>query len=154
MLASPASSLDEKILSSLQWAGRASIESRREEAFVLFCISLEALLLTNKTTELRQAFALRGAHLVARDAAYREEAFKDMKDLYDMRSSIVHSGRTRVVAAELSKIRWYAKTAVLRMLVSEPFSKMRTEQDLEKWFQTQLLAGTVSAPQENITVPG
>lgn len=140
---SSASALDEKILSSLQWAGRASIESRREEAFLLFCISLEALLLTNRTTELRQAFALRGAHLLARDAAHREEVFNDLIDLYDTRSSIVHSGRTRVMEAELSKIRWLAKSAVLIMLVREPFSNMRTEKELENWFRTQLLAGTV-----------
>jgi hypothetical protein len=144
MLANPsANSLDEKILSSLQWAGRASIESRREEAFLLFCISLEALLLTNRTTEITQTFAFRGAHLIVRDAAHREEAFKDLKHLYGIRSSIVHSGRTRVMEADLSKIRWLAKTAVLTMLVGEPFSKMKTEQELENWFQTQLLAGTV-----------
>ncbi len=144
--------LDEKILSSLQWAGRASMEPRREQAFVLFCISLEALLLTNRTTEIRQAFALRGAHLLIRDAVHRGEAFKDLKDLYDIRSSIVHSGRTRVLEADLSKIRWLAKSAVLIMLVREPFSKMRTEQDLESWFQTQLLAGVAagSAQQESV----
>jgi len=146
---SSASSLDERILSSLQWAGRASTESRREEAFLLFCISLEALLLGNRATEKTQAFALRGAHL--QDAANREETFSKLKYLYGIRSSIVHSGRTSVIDADLSRIRWLAKTAVLKMLVREPFSKMKTEDELENWFQTQLLAGTVPTPQENTT---
>lgn len=44
-------SLEEKILSSLQWAGRASIEGRKEQAFLLFCISLEALLLSKRKAQ-------------------------------------------------------------------------------------------------------
>jgi hypothetical protein len=141
--ASP-TSLDDKILSSLQWAGRACIEDRREEAFLLFCISLEALLLKKQTGEITQTFALRGAHLLVVDAAHRREVFKDLKSLYGIRSSIVHSGQTQVTEADLSKIRWLAKTALLIMLVREPFSKMKTEDELENWFQTQLLAGVVT----------
>jgi hypothetical protein len=146
MLANPSSSsLDEKILSSLQWAGRASIEGRREEAFLLFCVSLEALLLSKQSTgEITQTFALRGAHLLVGDAAHRKEIFRDLKSLYGIRSSIVHSGHTQVAEADLSKIRWLAKTALLIMLVREPFSRMKTQEELEEWFQTQLLAGTVS----------
>jgi len=141
------SPLEEKILSSLQWAGRASIEDRREEAFLLFCVSLEALLLSKQTTsEITQTFALRGAHLLVGDAAHRKEIFRDLKSLYGIRSSIVHSGHTQVAEASLSKIRWLAKTALLIMLVREPFSKMKTQEELEEWFQTQLLAGVVSAP--------
>jgi Apea-like HEPN len=143
----PASSLDEKILSSIQWAGRASVEVRWEEAFLLFCVSLEALLLSRRTnSEITQTFSLRGAHLLVKDAAHRKEAYDDLKYLYGIRSSIVHSGHTRVAEADLSKIRWLAKTALLIMLVREPFSIMRTEDEFEEWFQTQLLAGTTSAP--------
>jgi hypothetical protein len=139
------SSLDEKILSSLQWAGRASIEDRREEAFLLFCVSLEALLLSkHSTSEITQTFALRGAHFLVKDAALRKEVFRDLKSLYGIRSSIVHSGHTQVAEADLWRIRWMAKTALLIMLVREPFSKMKTQEEIEEWFQTQLLAGVVS----------
>ncbi len=147
---SPAS-LDDKILSSLQWAGRACIEDRREEAFLLFCISLEALLLKKQTGEITQTFALRGAHLLVVDAVHRREVFKDLKFLYGIRSSIVHSGQTQVTEADLSKIRWLAKTALLIMLVREPFSKMKTEDELENWFQTQLLAGVVTVTTREST---
>jgi hypothetical protein len=151
ILANPSlNSLDERILSSIQWAGRASIEGRREQAFLLFCISLEALLLSNRSTgEITQTFALRGAHLLVADAARRKEAFKDLKFLYGIRSNIVHSGHTQVTEADLSKIRWLAKTALLIMLVREPFSIMKKEEELEDWFESQLLAGRecTSSPQ-------
>jgi hypothetical protein len=142
ILANPnPSSLDDRILSSLQWAGRATIEGRKEEAFLLFCISLEALLLGNRNTEISQTFALRGAHLFGQDTAHRKDIFKKLKCLYGIRSSIVHSGHTQVTQADLSKIRSLAKNAVWLMLVREPFSQMKTEEKLEEWFQTQLLAG-------------
>ena len=144
---SSASPLDEAILSSLQWAGRASIETRREEAFMLFCIALEALLIRRqKLSELTQTFALRGAHLLVKDAARRSEAFEDLKHLYDVRSKIVHSGRNSVNQADLSKIRWLSKTALLTMLVEEPFSRMTQDKELDDWFQAQLLAGSVPVP--------
>jgi hypothetical protein len=148
ILANPSlSSLDEKILSSLQWAGRASIEGRKEQAFLLFCISLEALLLNRKSTgEITQTFALRGAHLLTSDATHRKEVFKDLKSLYGVRSAIVHSGHTQVTEADLSKIRWLTKAAVWIMLVREPFSTLKTEEELEDWFETQLLAGVESVP--------
>jgi len=154
MLANPnPSALEDRILSSLQWAGRASIESRREEAFLLFCISLEALLLSRRgqNIEITQTFSLRGAHLLVKDAAHRREVFDDLKYLYGIRSNIVHSGRTRVADADLSKIRWLAKTALFIMLVREPFSLMKEEEEFEAWFQAQLLAGTTSvstSPQD------
>jgi hypothetical protein len=144
------SPLDERILSSLQWAGRASIETRREEAFLLFCISLEALLLSKHSkAEVTQTFALRGAHLLVKDAVHRKEAYRDLKSIYGIRSSIVHYGHTQITEADLSKIRWLTKTALVIMLIAEPFSKMATEEELENWFQDQLLAGVVSVENQS-----
>lgn len=87
------------------------------------------------------------------DATHRREAFKDLKSLYGIRSAIVHSGHTQITEADLSKIRWLAKTAVWIMVVREPFSKMKTEEELEDWFETQLLAGMeIVPPQIDATV--
>lgn len=143
ILANPSPTpLEERILSSIQWAGRASMEARREEAFLLFCISLEALLLGEALkTETTQRFALRGAHLLMQDATLRKRVFDDLKSLYGIRSDVAHWGYIKVTKADLSKMREFAKTASVIMLVQEPFSTMRTEKDLDDWFLAQLLEG-------------
>ena len=41
--------LEERILSAFQWAGRATVDVRREEAFLLYMIALESLVLGSKT---------------------------------------------------------------------------------------------------------
>jgi len=56
--------LEKKILASLQWAGRAQVEARPEEAFLLYAIALESLLLGRDTkAEISQRLAVRCAHL-------------------------------------------------------------------------------------------
>jgi hypothetical protein len=52
--------LEERILASFQWAGRAQVEQRREEAFLLYAIALESLVLGRNTkTEISHQLAVR-----------------------------------------------------------------------------------------------
>jgi Apea-like HEPN len=109
-----------KILSALRWSGRASVEERKEEALLLFCISLEALLLSNEDREIAYSFALRGAHLLVTEGTKRKEVFRDLKDLYTARSKIVHSGKAEVLSIELAKAEVLAKTALFIVLTTPP----------------------------------
>jgi hypothetical protein len=147
--------LEKRILAALQWAGRASVEKRKEEAFLLYCISLEALLLKNEDKgEITFSFALRGAHLLLKDSGRRKEIFKDLKALYRLRSKVVHSGNTEISDSDLGKIRGLAKNAIFIVLTTEPFSSFVTEEQLEEWFQDQLLAGAASEKETNSTATG
>lgn len=144
--------LEKRILAALQWAGRASVEERQEEAFLLYCISLDALLLKNEDKgEIAFSFALRGAHLLLRDSDKRMEIFRDLKALYRLRSKVVHSGETEISDSELAQIRGLAKQAIFTVLTSEPFSSFTMEEQLEDWFQDQLLAGGTVATTGNPT---
>ena len=65
--------LQDRILSALQWAGRAAVEERREEAFLLYAIAIESLLLGGKShVEVTERLAVRGAHLLSGDPKARE----------------------------------------------------------------------------------
>lgn len=56
----------ERLLTAIQWAGRAQADARTEEAFLLYAISLESLILGSQSSgELGYRLALRVAHLVA-----------------------------------------------------------------------------------------
>jgi Apea-like HEPN len=138
--------LEQRVLASLEWAGRAQIEARREEAFLLYAIALESLLLARDTkTEIAQRLAIRCAQLGGGPTLNDKKlVVEQILSLYQIRSDIVHSGNFLVREDELSLIRTYAVLTLFLILDSEPFRSMREVRELESWFQTQLLSGGVS----------
>lgn len=137
------SDLEDRILSALQWAGRAAAEERREESFLLYAISLESLLVGGKThTEIIERLALRGAHLLAGDRKDRENVYKELKVLYGIRSKIVHSGSLEVTQDELARIAAIVRGALVTVLHMSPLAEMKEESQFEDWFKDQLLGGT------------
>ena len=76
--------MEQRITSSAQWAGRATVESRPEEAFLLFAIALESLILGSKEhSELRYRLALRTAYLLSHSPDARRQIHKDIRQLYE-----------------------------------------------------------------------
>jgi len=134
------SKLEDKLLASLQWAGRASVNSRREEAFLLFAIALEGLVLTDEKNEVTEKIATRGARLVVKPEK-RRKAYDDLKDLYQIRSRIVHSGHFEVSTGELEQIGFFAKAAILIILANPDFATM-SQKDLSDWFTDRSLGAT------------
>lgn len=138
-------SLEQRVLAAIQWAGRAVSDDRRDKAFLNYCISLEALLRAEDRGEIAFTFALRGAHLIIEDASMRAELFRELKTFYALRSKIVHEGRTPISETDVKKIEILAKHAILTVLVKEPFSSMTSTEELEHWFEKQQLAGVTKA---------
>jgi hypothetical protein len=141
------SKLERRILSAFQWAGRATLvdlsnkkykeetDSRREEAFLLYTISLESLLLKEEKVDNTNKFKTRGAALLAGNAATSKRVEKHLSDLYDTRSRIVHDGNIDVSDEDLYYIRVYAKRALTIVLLSKKFQNMRTEEEFIKWLE-------------------
>ena len=78
--------LEEKIIASIQWAGRATAETRREAAFLLYAIALETMVLSdNNPIELTYRLRMRTAHLLASDVGSRRDLFSKLGKLYDIR---------------------------------------------------------------------
>jgi hypothetical protein len=139
-------SLEERILASLQWAGRAQVEARREEAFLLYAIALESLLLGRDTkTEISHRLAVRCAHLGGGPTANdKKRVVREILSLYETRSRIVHSGNFLVSDAELALIKEYSVLTLFVVIDAEPFRSMTEVRELEQWFETQLLSGGIS----------
>jgi Apea-like HEPN len=135
--------LEQKILASLSWAGRAQVETRPEEAFLLYAIALESLVLGKDTkNEISHRLVVRCAHLGGGDTlADKERVVNQLRSLYDLRSKIVHTGNFIVGADELALMREYCVLTIFLVLDTEPFRSMQSEKELEDWFSTQLLAG-------------
>jgi hypothetical protein len=132
--------LEEGILASLQWAGRASVESRKEEAFLLYAIALESLIMIdNDHDELTYRLSTRIAHLIGKNCDSRKRIVNEVKALYNTRSKIVHSGKYQVTDADLAYIRLVTKNCILRIIIEPPFNSMKTINELVGWFNEQIL---------------
>jgi hypothetical protein len=137
--------LEERILASVQWAGRAQVEARREEAFLLYAIALESLLLgKSKKTEISHQLAVRCAHLGGGQLEDKRRVVGQIGSLYEVRSKIVHSGNFQISESELKLIRRYSRGALFIVIDTEPFRSMTEATDFERWFETQLLSGGLS----------
>jgi hypothetical protein len=83
---------DALLLTAAQWIGRATVERRREEAFLLYAIALETMLLPTQAQELGYRLRLRAAHVLGKTVAARKRIAADLAALYTVRSKIVHAG--------------------------------------------------------------
>ncbi len=65
-----------------------------------------------------------------------------MAEFYKLRSRIVHTGNAeKITAATMTEITRLARLLLDRLLTRAPFRRMSKEQELEEWFEQQLLAG-------------
>lgn len=132
--------LEEKIIASIQWAGRATAEIRKEESFLLYAIALESIVLSdNAPIELTYRLRVRVAHLLGDDVESRRDLFTKLGDLYKIRSMIVHSGRYQVTDADLSLLRGITKAALIRICTGSEFLSMSSPKELAEWFQDRIL---------------
>jgi hypothetical protein len=140
--------LEDRILASVQWAGRAQVEARPEEAFLLYAIALESLLLGRDVkTELTYRLAVRCAHIVGGPTLEdKKRVIDQIQSLYQLRSRIVHSGSFVVGEPQLALIRDYALLTVLLVVDRAPFDSMRTVKEFETWLENQVLSGGLSTP--------
>ena len=132
--------LEEQIISSIQWAGRATTERRKEESFLLYAIALESLILSDTPpTELVFRLRTRVAHLLGKNLSARKEISAKVSGLYGIRSKIVHSGTFQVTDADYGLMRTVTKGSILRILNDKTFSSMKKIDELISWFRDQIL---------------
>ena len=118
----------------------ASVHPEREQAFLLFMIALESLVLAESDTgELGYRLRVRVSHLLGRNRGARERVSSTVKNLYDIRSKIVHRGSHEVTDGNLGEIRSITKNAILRLLLHRTICRYRKKKDLARWFENLVL---------------
>ncbi|TAK27089.1 MAG: hypothetical protein EPO40_18265 [Myxococcaceae bacterium] len=134
--------LETRIANAMVWAGRASVEPRHDLAFLLFAISLEALLTKPSARGgVTDRLRLRVTHLIGIMPATRKRVFELMGRIYTIRSNLVHSGdATDLTDADLQAIRTLVQCAITGVLTDSRFKGMRRASELEQWLDDQLIA--------------
>jgi hypothetical protein len=130
---------EQRVVASIRWAGRAVVEQRRELAFLYFAISLETLLIARKSVGIVNEIATRAAWLIGDTAPDRLKVARQVRDLYDKRSQVAHSGAMEITDSELGEIRWLARQAILLVLEGHEFPSISTAADFEKWIGAKTL---------------
>lgn len=133
--------LEDRIVTAIAWAGRATVEHRPEHKFILYAIALEALLTkAGARTGVTERLKLRVAFLVHRKAADRKLLSTTMGRLYDLRSSLVHAGTAEELAdRDVDIIEHIVELALVAILTKPPFRTMKNAVDLDRWFDDKLL---------------
>jgi hypothetical protein len=133
------SGFDETTVAAMAWAGRATIARGMEEAFLLHAIALEALLLPEgNKQELAYRLGLRAAFFLADNSEGRRTIQRKVRDLYGIRSAIVHSGAYRVSAQDLQSIRILATRCIFQSLVTPGLRDGLSKKDAGQWIEDQI----------------
>jgi hypothetical protein len=101
-----------KIYRAITWLGRGICASTGSEQFTSYVIALESLLIHRETRK-RATLAERVAVLLAGTPQEYDELLRKTKELYDLRSGIVHGGKKAERVAELEVL---ARRVILRFV--------------------------------------
>lgn len=136
------SELEELLLKALRWAGRATVTPLPNEAFMLYAIALECVVLPGGNQgELRHRLSQRIAKTMQSVDSDRLKLQKLMMKLYDVRSKIVHTGHYAVQEEELHSIRNITKGAIAGLLTDTRVAKLKKVDSLDRWYEERMLEG-------------
>ena len=127
--------VEKLLLTSVCLAGKASVEKVRETSFLMFMIALESLILPKKNTELNYRLSQRVTWLLGRNLDERRNLKKLIKELYDTRSEIVHSGHYEISEEEYQKAYRIAKISILELLTNQDVKNLGKQNQLESWLE-------------------
>jgi hypothetical protein len=145
--------LERRLLAAFRWIGQASVESRPEQAFLLYAIGLESILSDpKKTMEVTSRLKLRVCHLCGKSIDDRKQIGVTFDAIYKIRCDIVHAGRTEVTGSDVLTVRNFAKSTLAVLLTDQRFVDMQSNEELQNWFEYQLLIGSTH-PEPNVATP-
>lgn len=127
--------VEDLLLISVCLGGRAGVKRTREEAFLMFMIALECLILPKQNMELSYRLSQRAAWFLGNTPDKRQDIKALIKKLYNIRSKIVHSGGYEVPEEKYHQAYKVAKISTLKMLTNQNISGFSSLDKLDDWFE-------------------
>ncbi len=100
-----------------------------------FAIALECLILPIQSEELAYRLSLRVAWLFEENGHQRMKFAKRIKELYALRSKIVHSGSYEVAEKYRNDVCCITKNAILRLLTDPDVERCHKPEELHEYFE-------------------
>lgn len=135
---------EEKILLKKKKHKRRKRSSKREEIveyghlndrLVKSMLAFESLLIIDKHESIQNNIAERSAYILRKGYTKRKDLKNFIKDMYDLRSDVVHRGFTYVSVGELSQFISYVREAIITIILKKDRLGLRTQQDFYEWFE-------------------
>lgn len=126
--------LERSCINAIAWVSRGLQDNVADSRFLKLCIGMESLLLERGEHPLGSTMADRVAFLLGGTAEDRRRISAQLKEIYDVRSSIVHDGRSDEVEDQLGPAQLYATHAVrvfIRRMLQEKWESL---DDFIEWF--------------------
>jgi hypothetical protein len=141
MLAQPSpGELAKRILSAIDWAGKAIRDTDKADAFVQAVFALEALLLFREsgvfvTPSVAHQLSETAAFLISSDRAKRRMVASRVGELYKLRSALVHGGSASVKVKDIVDCLSIVKTIILQMNTNAELLGMSSMKQVWEWVQ-------------------
>ncbi|WP_339383180.1 hypothetical protein [Phormidium tenue] len=142
---------EQALITAIQWIGRAVIANRREDAFLFYAIALESIVLVdNEKAELSYRLRIRIAHLITSNPKNRKEVVNAVRELYNLRSKLVHDGKYEITDLELNSMKFISIRCIQRLCIDPRFQNITSPEDFSDWLEDQILANVIE--KSDITV--
>lgn len=110
------------------------------DRFLKFFVALESLLIFNENEPITNNIAERVAFLLGDKYEERKEIKKRMKDLYGVRSKIVHHGDVDITRYDLRDLTEVTQSVIINLILRKDELGIKSKEDLYEWFEKQKLS--------------
>ena len=126
---------EEKIISSIIWAGKSIIEKDIVDSFIQIAISLEVLLTYSQkdqiiTPSITYQISESAALIIGDSYEARMKIENEIKKLYRIRSNIVHSGKKNIRKQDYYSFFFYVKEIIIKLLTLDKYKDINSGSDL------------------------
>ncbi len=129
--------LQNKILESIEWSGKASVETDDNKAFLLYIIAIESILNYTHNSSLYSPITISLADSVAfllgKNKKSRKEYAKHVIDLYGIRSGIVHGSIRQISDLDLHRAFSLSHQIIKKILLDSPYKSFTSKQMLSEY---------------------
>lgn len=119
---------------AIEWIGQAISEAAPQSSFLKAAISLEIIFTYNEKSIINPSILSQisegAALLLGSNAHERLDLEKEVKRLYSLRSSIVHSGNTHISNSDREKMISLASSVARKLLICEELTQLASVEQL------------------------
>ncbi|WP_433948133.1 hypothetical protein [Bacillus tropicus] len=136
------SNLEKRIITAIEWSGKALRDEEPARAFTQYIFGLEALLQFQQrgvmvSPSITYQISEFAAFIISDELKGRLEVEKMVKNLYGKRSAIAHGGSSDVNETELFEAMYLNKMIITSLLTNEALRDIKTIEQLGEWAKTQ-----------------
>lgn len=129
--------LQDKILESIEWSGKASVETDDNKALLLYAIAIEAILNYTHNSSLYVpttiSLADSVAFLLGKNKKSRIQYASYVTELYRIRSGIVHGSVKQVSELDLHTAFSLSHQVIKKILTEEPYKNFTSKKQLSEY---------------------